>query len=190
MLLLRKSCQEILDANGFSMLHVEIQNKYMCIVGECGKNVVSISGISFASTRINSDERAYATQLFAKFITKYVDKIKALINAKKALIDFKDKMTYLGDICKVESNVFYENGKASRKEFTVVFNTRHKAKICIKKDSIKINDYLSFKDFNFIVSEIEEDCRFAINVIQELEECEKLEEAVREVEKDIQSCNI
>lgn len=189
MLLLRKSCQEILDANGFDMLHIEVQNKHLCIVGEHCENIVSINGINFTKQTIDENERDYVTELFRIFITKYKKKLKALINARKALIDFKDKMTYLGDICKVESNIVYENGKASRKEFTAVFNTGHKAKICIKKDSIKINDYLSFKDFNFIVSEIEEDCRFAINVIQELEECEKLEKAVIEIEKDIKPCN-
>ena len=190
MLLLRKSCQEVLDAHGFDMLHIEVHNKYLCIVGECGKKIVSISGISFANTRINENERIYATELFAKFIDKYKDEIKKLILLRKELIDFQSKMTCLDDICKVDTNTTFIDGKGLIKEFTVIFNSKHRAKLYVKKDSVKISDYLSFEDFNCLVAEIEEDYKFAKNIIQELEKKQEIENEIKEFEIHIQSCNI
>lgn len=84
MLLLRKECQPLLNAVGLNNLHIEIQDKCLVLVGECGKPLVSVKGISFSKPTINSVEREYAVELFEQFLTKYEADITAYITDKKA----------------------------------------------------------------------------------------------------------
>lgn len=84
MLLLRKECQPLLDAAGLGNLHIEVQDKCVVLVGECGKPLVSVKGISFSKPTINSVEREYAVELFDKFLAKYATDINTYIAAKKA----------------------------------------------------------------------------------------------------------
>lgn len=50
-LILRKHCQQHLDNVGLTMFHTEINHaKQLSIVGDCGKPLVNISGISFSRT--------------------------------------------------------------------------------------------------------------------------------------------
>ena len=83
MLLLRQSAQPILDQIGLSELHVTINNKCLTIVGPCGQPVVSISGIQFARSTVSADERDFATELFAKFITKHGKAIIEYVSARQ-----------------------------------------------------------------------------------------------------------
>lgn len=191
MLLLRKSCQEILDANGLSMLHVEIQNKYMCIVGECGKNVVSISGISFSSTRMNSNERAYATQLFAKFITKYIDKLKELIKLRANIKNITKPIA--PEFGTVSSENPYIAGKYTGRENILVCKVQLKdmeLEFTAKKRTIRLHDYVPYEMLDYLEGILSPYIKKAVDFIIALDEYEKLEEAIKEVEKDIQSCNI
>lgn len=84
MLLLRKECQPLLDAVGLGNLHIEVQDKCVVLVGECGKPLVSVKGISFSKPTINSVEREYAVELFDKFLAKYATDINTYITAKQA----------------------------------------------------------------------------------------------------------
>jgi hypothetical protein len=83
MLLLRQSCQPILDTVGLSDFHTTIQNKCLTIVGPCGQPLVSIGGIQFAKSTISSDEREFATELFAKFIDKHGTAIVDYVTQKQ-----------------------------------------------------------------------------------------------------------
>jgi hypothetical protein len=70
-LILRRECQEVLDAADLHNFHVEIINKYLAIVGECGKPLVTISGIQFSRGTPSKAEIPYAVELFNAFVTKY-----------------------------------------------------------------------------------------------------------------------
>lgn len=191
MLLLRKSCQEVLDAHGLDMLHIEVQNKYLCIVGECGKNIVSINGINFTKSKINENERDYATELFYTFIKKYKKKLKALINARKALKDsVKPKTPEFGTL---NIETLYINGVYRKKENTLKCKAKidgYEFNFTVKEKGIKLNDYVTIGAFSIIDSILSPYIREALLFIQALDEYEKLEETVKEVENDIQSCNI
>jgi hypothetical protein len=89
MLLLRQSCQPLLDSAGLSDLHVSIENKCLTIVGSCGKPIVTIGGIKFSRTTVSAEEREFATSLFDKFLIKYNSDIVAFITAKKAFLATK-----------------------------------------------------------------------------------------------------
>jgi hypothetical protein len=84
MLLLRKECQPILDAAGLGNLHIEVQDKCLVLVGECGKPLINVRGITFSKPAINNSERIYAVELFTQFLSKYVTDIITYIAAKKA----------------------------------------------------------------------------------------------------------
>jgi hypothetical protein len=84
MLLLRKECQPILDAAGLGNLHIEVLDKCLVLVGECGKPLVNVRGIAFSKPTVNSTEREYAVELFTQFLSKYVTDIITYIAAKKA----------------------------------------------------------------------------------------------------------
>lgn len=83
-LLLRKGCQPLLDELDLEFLHVDIQNKCLCVVGECGQCIVTISGIKFNGTTPKTAEIEFAVELFQSFLTKHKDKLKEAIDAKKA----------------------------------------------------------------------------------------------------------
>ena len=68
-LLLRHDCQGALDAIGLDMLHVEVREKTLCVVGECGQTIVTVNGIQ-CGTNISGKEVAYAVTLFDKFLAK------------------------------------------------------------------------------------------------------------------------
>ena len=47
-LLLRQACQPVLDEYGLGDYHTRISsNKYLAVVGPCGKSLFTISGIEF-----------------------------------------------------------------------------------------------------------------------------------------------
>ena len=80
---LRHSCQETLDALGLNMLHVEVRDKTLTIVGECGQTVVTVNGIQ-CSLSITTKEIAIAVELFDKFLYKYGKDLVNYVTAKKA----------------------------------------------------------------------------------------------------------
>lgn len=103
-LMLRKACQETLDKYGLSMYHTEIGDsgyrgarKHLKIIGECGKELVTITGITFTRNEPKNAEIEYAVELFndfmnmhGKLIQNYITRAKALMNAKKLATDFGD----------------------------------------------------------------------------------------------------
>lgn len=94
-ILIRKQCQELLDANQIPFVHVEIRNKTLTLVGQCGKPLVSISGIRFATNNPTKAEVAYATELFQSFLAQHATTIKTFIEAKKAFSE-KEEPVYQG----------------------------------------------------------------------------------------------
>jgi hypothetical protein len=85
MLLLRKECQGALDALGFIEAHVEVQEKQLVIVGECGNTIITLPSITFYNTKVTKAEREYAVILFNKALTKYRDDFKLFREAREAL---------------------------------------------------------------------------------------------------------
>lgn len=84
-LLLRHDCQGALDAIGLDMLHVEVRDKTLCVVGECGQTIVTVNGIQ-CSSNISNKEVAYAVALFDKFLAKNAKDLIKFIKAKKASV--------------------------------------------------------------------------------------------------------
>lgn len=94
-ILIRKQCQEHLDAAGLGVTHVDINNKTLAIVGECGQPLVSINGIRFATNNPTKAEVAYAVELFVAFLEKHKAKLQNLIKLKKQLAE-TEKPIYSG----------------------------------------------------------------------------------------------
>lgn len=102
--MLRKACQDTLDKYGLSMYHTEIgdsgyrgSQKHLKIVGECGKELVTITGITFTRNEPKNAEIDYAVELFGDFMNmhgklmqNYVTRAKALMRAKELATDFGD----------------------------------------------------------------------------------------------------
>ena len=82
---LRNDCQGALDALGLSMLHVEVRDKTLAVVGECGQTIVVVSGIQCGS-KITTKEIALAVGLFDKFLHKNSADLIKYIKAKKASV--------------------------------------------------------------------------------------------------------
>lgn len=85
MLLLRQKTQPLLDACGLTMLHTEVIDKTLTIVGECGQPLVAISGIKFSRNTLSADEREYAAELFDNFMKIHSAKIVDFVTKKQAL---------------------------------------------------------------------------------------------------------
>lgn len=83
-LMLRKKCQTLLDNVGLDMYHVQVQdaNKYLQIVGECGKPLCSIEGIRLSRAAPNAAEIELALELFDAFLAKHAGTFKSFIAAK------------------------------------------------------------------------------------------------------------
>ncbi len=97
-LILRKECQTPLDTYGLAEYHVRINDdKYLTIVGPCGKPLFSISGIVFSRTTPTLTEIAYATELLQEFLIKFKQEILDVIKAKSDLFKVQSSMTELPD---------------------------------------------------------------------------------------------
>ena len=90
MILIRKECQEILDAVDLGQFHIEStsnRSKYypdsLQLTTECGKPLLSIKGIPVKSTRYSKAEREYTVSLFDAFLTKYLSEIKEYVALMK-----------------------------------------------------------------------------------------------------------
>lgn len=95
-ILLRKACQDALDANKLPMLHVGIANKCLTLNGECGQQLIQISGIQFLASQPKVKEIGYAIELFNKFLTKHAESIQTYLSKKKAFSELPEP-TYNND---------------------------------------------------------------------------------------------
>lgn len=170
-LLLRKECQETLDDVGLFELHVSVKNKTLTILGECGKPIVSISGIQFASTSPKKLERDYAVLLFNEFINKNKKAILELVHEKKELIKlnkavipsgFRSYGTYL-----IRDNIkLFESGE------------------------IEINKKFLFTDLNEVRKQIEKCIKDTGKYFDDLRKYKKKEKEISELSKKVMSCDI
>ena len=90
-LLLRKECQEVLDNIGLSTYHAEIKwirpsqwskekkGRFLSIVGECGKELVTLHGITFSRSSPSKAEIVIAAELLQEFLSNHRKTIKDLI---------------------------------------------------------------------------------------------------------------
>lgn len=88
-LMLRKSCQEILDKYHIDDLHVSIDSRErLAIVSECGKPFMTIQGIHFNRQQPTSAEIEYATELLDNFLLTHIADI-SLYRKRKATYEKK-----------------------------------------------------------------------------------------------------
>ena len=85
--MLRKASQEILDEYNLSDYHtaIEYNNRYLQIVGPCGKPLLKISGVVFTSKAPTNKEIDFATSLLTEFLIQHNKTIQDLLVAKAKL---------------------------------------------------------------------------------------------------------
>lgn len=104
-LILRQSCQPILDDNGFDNFHVEISNDLeMYIAGECGQPFCPVKGVKFSRRSPSTREVSYAAELLDAFMAKHAVAMRDFIDMKHA-IEAHDA---------VEPIKSYKNGKGEK----------------------------------------------------------------------------
>lgn len=85
---LRQALQTTLDEANLSNMHAGINsNKYLEIVGECGKPLFILSGVCFGTKNPKAAEIEYANLLLSKFINTNKTKVVELIESTIALND-------------------------------------------------------------------------------------------------------
>ena len=84
-LMLRKKCEDILNDTFLENFHVDIDpdTRYLRIVSECGKPLVTISGIVFSRTTPTNAEIEYCADLLEVFITKHRKELLSVIELQK-----------------------------------------------------------------------------------------------------------
>lgn len=122
-LLLRQACQETLDKFGLSMYHTEINNqgryspKHLNIVSECGKILVTITGITFTKNEPTRAEIEYAVELFNDFMVMHGKLMHNYVTRAKALQQLKDLKSDFGDFSVSEEKDY--NWKNGQKEWYI-----------------------------------------------------------------------
>lgn len=89
-LMLRKQCQEHLNNCGLGDYHTRIDgNKYLSIVGPCGKPLFNVTGIEFVRNTPTIKEIEFAGDLLEDFCAEHKKSIAIVLKAKTALFNAK-----------------------------------------------------------------------------------------------------
>lgn len=117
-LLLRQSCQNVLDGVKLTEYHVRIDDstKTLVVSSTCGKPLFSIPGIQFASLRPTRVEIDYAVELLDTFVLTHADSITAYLKAYHAF----NKLTPVLREDK-DSDIKIEGGYYTAKNQTIVY---------------------------------------------------------------------
>ena len=84
-LVLRQRCQPVLDQHSMGMFHVGVttltsysgpNKSHLAIMTECGKEVCTLSGVTFARSVPSKEEVGIAVELLDAFIGTHTDKLK------------------------------------------------------------------------------------------------------------------
>lgn len=177
-ILLRKECQESLDNAGLEKLHVGISNKTLCLMGECGQTIITISGIKFNSNTITTKEIKYTVELFNEFIKKHTAKIQDFIKTSET---FK----------KLKEPIFEPKGNwaISYRELKYKLNGSQIL-------TIKNNGKVKFHSYDHTIEEIREildlieNTKSVNNYIAETINYNKIKENLNKAKAEIGSCNI
>ena len=79
-IILRREGQELLDGLGLDSYHFDINsNKNMVIVGECGKPLCNVKGVTFTRAAPPTAEIKYALELADAYLTKHLEVLKEVI---------------------------------------------------------------------------------------------------------------
>jgi hypothetical protein len=83
---LRQAAQPLLDNIGLSQFHIEIapSTKFLSIVGECGKPLVTLSGIRFSKSDPTKKEIDYSCSLLDTYLSKNSELLLSVYKAKLA----------------------------------------------------------------------------------------------------------
>lgn len=86
-LMLRKTCQVVLDDFGYTNLHAAINSssKMLVLKTPCGKPFAVVHGVVFARLQPTNTEVEYAAELLAEWMTRNADKLEAYVDAKAFL---------------------------------------------------------------------------------------------------------
>ena len=84
-LMLRKKCEDILNDTFLQSFHadIDLDTRYLRIVSECGKPLVTISGIVFSRVVPTNAEIEYCADLLDVFITKHKKELFSVIELQK-----------------------------------------------------------------------------------------------------------
>ncbi len=91
-LMLRKTCQIVLDNYNLQNYHVTISETTKClaIVTECGKPLANIEGITFSRICPTKDEIVYASELLRDFLTTHKVQFGLYVTARNAFVKLKE----------------------------------------------------------------------------------------------------
>ena len=162
-LFLRKECQSILDGVKLDNYHVQVNenSKMLQIVGECGKVLVSITGIRLSRMAPPRHEVALALELFDAFMAKHVGTFKEF-NKAKALVDKQNIPTSVAGLknSEVTKNVY--GNKRWELTFNPNFLNKKQATIYSDGEITIPGKNLTFskntkKDLNYSLNKIEID---------------------------------
>ena len=165
-LILRKTCQSVLDDNGLGQYHVDIsQDKFLSIVGECGQPLVNISGISFHKFQPTRIEIDYAAELLDGFIGSHMEDIQNFIKQRDAFSKlteptYNDDKFYMGNVNTynyMSTTITYTDNI-----FKVIINREGKVTQCSvdKHASVEVGDINEFE----LDPELYNEASFIINV--------------------------
>ena len=190
MLLLRKQTQPILDSFGLNMLHTEVIDKVLVIVGECGQPLVAISGIKFSKSSLSKDERDFATDLFEEFMVKHSKKLIDFVTQKKAFMAKPGPTKVRG----IESSSTWSHTTNS---YTTRSFTYKKQKITMnEKDNTVIDrcelhiEYKTAKEFKTNLTKAQDDMDVLKNYVTDYTIYKKEEQAIQALSAEIASCSI
>lgn len=99
MLTLRRMAEPALEQNGVGFLHVERRDSSLVLVGECGKVVLTVSGISVPS-KLSAGDREYIISLLQRYFEKH----------KSAIIPYIEKLLATRDLPDIEAPSIITNG--------------------------------------------------------------------------------
>lgn len=94
-LILRQKTEQLLKDAGLPEFHIQINNKYLTVVGQCGQIIVTARGIQFSKNVPSKAEIDYAVELFETFLEKHIDTLREYKKARmeeKTAIDNRDKV--------------------------------------------------------------------------------------------------
>jgi len=85
-LLLREKSEQCLEENGLGDYHTRIdESLHLCVVGECGKPLFTVSGIKFARKSPSTGDVNYAIKLLDAFCRTHKEKIRSALIAKAVM---------------------------------------------------------------------------------------------------------
>ena len=186
-LLLRKACQEHLDAMGLTSFHTGItEQKRLAIYTTCGKPFITIWGVSFNRTSPTNAEIEFASELFAQF----------LIRHQTAIEDYIDAYDKFHSLTPVESKTAGISIRVYGDHVYAYFTSNvYKLKYNVKRSSgnseLSIEGTLSREPSKLIGQAIrKDDCDAALRYLAKYITYDKQHTDLQDLESNLSKCDI